>query len=47
VFEPTEFEPVTTTRMVKPTSAAVRTYLSAVAPAISAQLAPAASQRRH
>jgi hypothetical protein len=38
---------VTTARSVDPTSAPVGVYVVAVAPARSAQFAPAASQRRH
>jgi hypothetical protein len=37
----------TATRKVEPTSAEVTTYVVAVAPAMSAQFAPEASQRRH
>ncbi len=38
---------VTTTRRVEPMSAGVRSNVAAVAPETSAQLEPAASQRRH
>ena len=38
---------VTRTRSVPPTSAACRTYVAAVAPAMSTQFEPAASQRCH
>jgi hypothetical protein len=44
--EPALFEPVTTTRIVEPTSAATKAYVLPVAP-ISAQLAPPESQRCH
>ena len=44
--EPTPFVAVTATRIVEPTSAAPRTYVVPVAPAMSTQLAPAALQRR-
>jgi hypothetical protein len=45
--EPALFEPVTTTRIVEPTSAATKVYVPPVAPPMSAQLAPPESQRRH
>jgi hypothetical protein len=45
--EPALFEPVTTTRIVEPTSAATKAYVLPVAPLMSAQLAPPESQRRH
>ncbi len=38
---------VTTTRIVEPTSAAVRSYVAPSAPGMSVQFAPAASQRCH
>ena len=38
---------VTTTRMVEPTSAATRSYVGPVAPGMSTQAAPVASQRCH
>ena len=44
---PPAFVPVTTTRSVPPTSPATCVYVEAVAPAMSAQAAPAALQRRH
>src|SRR5688500_7213722 len=44
---PATFVPVTTARMVVPTSPATSTYVLAVAPPMLAQLAPAASQRCH
>jgi hypothetical protein len=47
VLVPIAFVPVATIRSVCPTSAVVATYWSPVAPAMSAQLAPSASQRRH
>ena len=47
LLEPTEFEPVTATRNVEPTSAATAVYDCKDAPAISTQLAPPESQRRH
>jgi hypothetical protein len=45
--EPALFDAVTSTRTVEPTSADANVYVCALAPAISAQLAPAESQRRH
>ena len=45
--EPFPFVAVTTTRIVPPTSAPANVYVLAVAPEMSEQLAPAASQRRH
>src|SRR5438034_10378841 len=45
--EPAEFVAVTTTRIVEPTSAETSAYVVAVAPPMSAQLAPPESQRRH
>src|SRR3954451_8477517 len=45
--EPATFVAVTTTRTVWPTSAAVATYVRAVAPGMSAQPWPAPSHRRH
>jgi hypothetical protein len=45
--EPALFEAVTTTRIVEPTSADTSVYVLPVAPAMSTQLAPAESQRRH
>ena len=47
LLEPTEFVPVTTTRKVKPTSAATAVYDCELAPAMSLQLLPDESQRRH
>ena len=47
LLEPTEFDPVTATRNVEPTSAATAVYDCKDAPAISTQLAPPESQRRH
>ena len=47
VSSPATLVPVTSTRIVDPTSAGVRSYVSSVAPAIGTQLAPAASQRSH
>src|SRR4051794_41405429 len=44
---PPAFVAVTTTRTVLPTSTGTRSYVAAVAPVMSAQLAPAASQRCH
>jgi hypothetical protein len=44
---PREFRAVTRTRIVVPWSADVRTYVFAVAPPMSAQLAPVESQRLH
>jgi hypothetical protein len=47
---PAAFVPVTATRIVEAgevTSTCWTTYVDAVAPAMSAQFAPAASQRRH
>ena len=44
---PAAFVAVTTTRTVAPTSAAVSAYVALVAPAMSVQVAPVASQRRH
>jgi hypothetical protein len=46
-FEPDEFVAVTNTRIVPPASAVVKRYVAEFAPAIDAQPAPAASQRRH
>ena len=45
--DPPEFEPVTAARNVEPTSAATAVYDCEDAPAISTQLAPPESQRRH
>ena len=45
--EPTELVAVTTTRIVRPPSAATSRYLLALAPGISTQAPPEASQRRH
>ena len=45
--EPAEFEPVTTTRTVPPTSAPTNRYEAEVAEAMSAQPCPAWSQRCH
>jgi hypothetical protein len=47
VLEPPPFEAVTATRIVEPTSADVSAYVCAVAPAISEQVDPDASHRRH
>lgn len=47
VAEPARFVPVTATRIVVPTSAATSVYVCPVAPAMSAQLPPPLSQRRH
>ena len=47
VLDPTLFDAVTATRNVEPTSAFTAVYPDDVAPAISAQPAPAESQRRH
>ncbi len=44
---PAAFAAVTTTRIVLPTSAVTATYVAPVAPAMSAQALPEASQRRH
>jgi len=44
---PAAFVAVTTARMVEPASAEVSAYVTPVAPAMSAQLAPLGSQRRH
>jgi len=46
-LEPAELEAVTATRIVVPRSAAASVYVVALAPAISAQLPPPVSQRRH
>ena len=45
--DPAVFVAVTITRVVVPTSAGVSLYVVAVAPAMSAQFAPAVSHRRH
>jgi hypothetical protein len=45
--EPALFEPVTTTRIVEPTSADVSVYAAAAAGTMSIQPAPPESQRRH
>jgi hypothetical protein len=45
--EPPEFEAVTRTRSVKPTSPTVAVYVLPVAPASAAHVAPAGSQRLH
>jgi hypothetical protein len=45
--EPPALVAVTTTRRVLPTSEACNTYVASVAPAMSRQLAPLASQSRH
>jgi hypothetical protein len=45
--EPALFDAVTTTRIVEPTSADANVYVLPVAPAISEQFPPPASQRRH
>ena len=47
VAVPAVFVPVTTTRIVEPTSDAVSVYVEAVADGMSAHEAPAALQRRH
>ena len=47
VLAPPEFDAVTATRIVEPTSAAVNPYVCAVAPGTSLQAEPAASQRCH
>ena len=47
LLEPTEFEPVTATRNVEPTSAATTVYDCDVAPLTLVQLFPLVSQRRH
>ena len=47
VEEPAVLVAVTCTRMVEPTSAALGTYVVAVAAAMSAQAAPEALHRRH
>jgi hypothetical protein len=47
VLDPPSFVAVTTTRSAEPTSAEVRPYVKAVAPAMSTQLEPVESQRRH
>ena len=44
---PAEFEAVTTTRTVAPTSAAVNVYVCAAAGTMSTQLAPDESHLRH
>jgi len=44
---PAEFVALTKARIVLPTSALVRTYVVAVAPAMSPQPLPMLSQRRH
>jgi hypothetical protein len=46
-LDPAELEAVTATRIVVPRSAATSVYVGALAPAMSAQLAPPVSQRRH
>ncbi|HVP03109.1 MAG TPA: hypothetical protein VMT10_11110 [Solirubrobacteraceae bacterium] len=45
--EPATLVPVTTTRIVEPTSAGTAVYVDAVAPAMSAHEAPELSHRRH
>jgi len=45
--EPALFDAVTTVRSVEPTSVLVTAYVLPVAPAMSAQLLPVLSQRRH
>src|SRR5438093_8451994 len=45
--EPAAFEPVTVTRSVEPMSPEPTPYVFAVAETMSAQVAPAESQRRH
>jgi hypothetical protein len=45
--EPALFDAVTATRTVEPTSPARMTYVVPVAPAMSEQVPPPASQRRH
>ncbi len=45
--EPPAFVPVTRTRSVEPMSSVVTSYVASVAPGISAQAAPEASQRSH
>ena len=47
VAVPPALVPVTTTRIVEPMSATTCVYVDAVAPPMSAQLLPEASQRRH
>ena len=47
LLEPTEFEPVTATRNVEPTSAATAAYDCDDAPEMSLQLPPDVSHRRH
>ena len=47
VLVPKEFDAVTATRIVEPTSAAVNPYVCAVAAVTSLQPAPLVSQRRH
>jgi len=47
LVEPPELDAVTATLTVDPTSAATRAYVCAVAPAMSLQVAPDESQRRH
>ena len=46
-LEPTTFDAVTTTRIVRPPSAVTSVYLLPLAPGTSTQAAPEASQRRH
>ena len=45
--EPPSLLAVTSTRIVEPTSGPTSSYVGAVAPTMSTQFAPAASQRRH
>jgi hypothetical protein len=47
VFDPAEFDAVTATRTVDPTSPEVNAYDCAAAAVISLQFAPPESQRRH
>ena len=47
LLEPAEFDAVTVTRIVEPTSELLAAYVCAVAPPMSAQLPPLASQWRH
>src|SRR5207248_8697996 len=46
LFSPAQFDAVTVTRIVEPTSELVAAYVFAVAPPMSAQLPPLASQWR-
>ena len=47
LLEPTEFDPVTATRNVEPTSAPTAAYDCDDAPEMSLQLPPDVSHRRH